>query len=869
MRNIRQLLVAFLMSAVVACGGGGTLGESGTPGTPSYTIALALTDANGAASKDLSKANPLKIKATVTATNGSAANKLITFTINDSDLASFNNGAGTAQTLADGTAEIGLLAGTKSGAGEISASIDGGTPVRIAFTSAGDGGSGLFVITLDVLSANGGTAAEVSKNNPLIVTATLKSISGVPQPGKLIRFKLDNAELANFNNDAGTAETNSNGTATIGLNAGTKSGAGVITATLDGNTETVATKTFSSRGDGGTVDTTPVGSILLYADKVQLGAGSADRVELSALVRDKNNVLMKNVKVQFSADNDSELEVVSDVTGNDGVAKANLSSKTNFSIRTVKVTATAGSENKNSTVSVNVIGTRLDVLGPTAVVLSGNTELTLSLQDSAGNGIKDTVIELTSSLKNSFNIVNPKTDAATGRAVVTYTAVNLGTDVITAKALGVTTTYSLVVNPDSFKFEPEPAGMPEIPEIELNSRKTLTVNWLRNNLPNPNSEVLFSTTRGEITGNGQDFSGQVVTSMQTDAGGLAKVDVRAEYAGIATIAASSKTGNTDISTAKLVEFVSKNPEVVEVQVFPSQIGVGEKATVTAVVRDTKDNPVKNQVVAFSLSNSASGQLSPATAKTNSQGVATTEFIADANTAGSGTPGNTSGLRINATIDAGKDKPKVEGFTGVSVGRRTLFFRFGSGNVVTKVDPNLYSVPYAIIVTDASGNPVPNQQLNVAITPSRYVKGGQFRNPLFGAFVSWVATPSISCASEDLDRDGILDAGEDVNGDRQLTPGNIATAPRTVTANSDGIAQFNITYPREYANWVLVDVTVSSTAAGTENVSSRALGLPIAGSDAVTESAPPADSPFGIGFNAIIDDRTAFDTTRPATCSDLR
>ena len=634
MRNIRQLLVAFLMSAVVACGGGGTLGESGTPTTPTYSIGLALTDARGTASKDLSKANPLKLKATVTATNGSAANKLVTFTINDTALASFNNGAGTAQTLADGTAEIGLLAGSKSGAGEISASVDGGTAFKIAFTSAGDNGVGTFVITLDVLSANGGSAAEVSKNNPLVVTATLKSISGTPQPGKLIRFKLDNVELANFNNDAGTAETNSNGTATIGLNAGTKSGAGVLTATLDGNDEIVATKTFSSRGDGGTVDTTPVGSILLYADKVQLGAGSSDRVELSALVRDKNNVLMKNVKVQFSADNDSELEVVSDVTGNDGVAKANLSSKTNFSIRTVKVTATAGSESKTSTVSVNVIGTRLDILGPSAVVLSGNTDLTFSLQDSTGNGIKDTVIELTSSLKNSFNIVNPKTDAATGRAVVTYTAVNRGTDVITAKALGVTTTYSIFVDPDSFKFEPEAAGSPAIPEISLNATKTLTVNWLRDNLPHPNSDVFFSTTRGEITGNGQPFSGQVVTSVQTDNAGLAKVDVRAQYAGIATIAASSKTGNTNISTAKLVEFVSKNPEVVEVQVFPSQIGVGEKATVTAVVRDSKDNPVKNQVVAFSLSNSASGQISPATAITNSQGVATTEFIADANTPGS-------------------------------------------------------------------------------------------------------------------------------------------------------------------------------------------------------------------------------------------
>ena len=189
MRNIRQLLVAFLMSAVVACGGGGTLGESETPSTPTYTIGLALTDANGSSSKDLSKANPLKLKATVRATSGSAANKLVTFTVNDPELATFNNGAGTAQTLADGTAEIGLLVGTKSGAGEISASVEGGTPVKIAFTSAGDSAAnGAFVITLEATAADGSAATEVGKNNPLTIKATLVSSTGVPQAGKLIQL---------------------------------------------------------------------------------------------------------------------------------------------------------------------------------------------------------------------------------------------------------------------------------------------------------------------------------------------------------------------------------------------------------------------------------------------------------------------------------------------------------------------------------------------------------------------------------------------------------------------------------------------------------------------------------------------------------
>ncbi|RVU41209.1 hypothetical protein EOE67_03140 [Rheinheimera riviphila] len=862
MRNIRQLLVAFLMSAVVACGGGGTLGESGTPTTPSYSIGLALTDASGVPSTGVSKANPLKLKATVKATNGSAANKLVTFTINDTALASFNNGAGTAQTLADGTAEIGLLAGTKSGAGEISASIDGGTPVKIAFTSAGDSAAGgAFVISVETLAADGSAATEVGKNTPLTVKATLTSASGVAQSGKLIQFTIDNPSLATFNNDAGTAVTNASGVATIGLVASTKSGAGVITAALSEDSQFRGTKAFSSKGDGGVVDTTPVGSILLYADKLQLGAGSTDRVELSALVRDRNNILMKNVKVQFSADNDSELEVVSEMTGNDGVAKANLSSKTNFNLRTIKTTATAGGENKTSQVDIKVVGTNISIVGPNAVVLAGSGQFTISLLDSTGKGIQNTVIQLSSSLKNNFNITSPVTDPSTGRAVVTYTAVNGGTDLITATALGVTTTFSVAIDPDAFAFES--SGSNTTQEIPLNTAAPVSVKWLRNNSPLVGNDVLFTTTRGVIAPTAETLADKVVATKATDDAGVAQVFVRSAFAGFTNIGASSTASGANISSSKLVEYIATTPSVtkgIEVQVFPAQLGAGEKATVQAVLRDDKDNPIKNQLVAFSLSNSAGGQLSPSTGLTNSQGVATTEFTADANSGGSGTPTLPQGLRVNATLVSNAN---VKGDTGVAVGRRTLFFRFGSGDVVAKIEPNLYSVPYAIIVTDATGNPIPNQQLNVAITSTKYRKGRHLKRPLVGAFVNWESIDSITCLSEDVDRDGVLDFGEDFNLDKQLTPGNVATVARTVTADADGIAQVNLVYPREYATWVIVEMTVSGIASGTENVSSREVLLQILGSETTTESNAPPPSPFGIG-RAVEDDKIY--VGGPASCA---
>jgi len=264
-----------------------------------------------------------------------------------------------------------------------------------------------------------------------------------------------------------------------------------------------------------------------------------------------------------------------------------------------------------------------------------------------------------------------------------------------------------------------------------------------------------------------------------------------------------------------------------------------------------------------LSNSAGGLLSPSTGVTNSQGVATTEFTADANTGGTGSPNAPQGLRVNAVL---ANNAAVKGDTGIVVGRRTLFFRFGNGDVLQVVSPNLYSVPYAIIVTDAAGNPVPNQQLNVSITPNSFKKGVFLKRPTIGSFVNWESVPTITCPSEDVDRDGILDQGEDTNGDMQITPGNVATVSRTVVADADGIAQVNIVYPREYATWVDVNLSVSAIAAGTENVSSRNLTLPILGSHTTTESDPPSDSPFGRGRQPDVD-RIFYEDGTPL-CSDL-
>ena len=975
MRNIRQLLVAFLMSAVVACGGGGSLGTSGTPSTPTYSIALALTDASGAASRELSKANPLRLRVVVTASSGSAANKLVSFSINDTALASFNNGAGTAQTLSDGTAEIGLLvgnksgageitvtiegaspvkiaftsagdsgtgvpptpnfsmslslttatgtaskdlskanplklkatvitangpasnklvsfsisdtslatfnngsgtaisgedgvaeigllAGSKSGAGEVLASIDGGTPVRIAFNSAGDGGPvAEFVITVNLAPQAGGTSTEVSKASPLQITAVLKNAAGVVQPGKLIKFTLDDNALATFSNQAGTAETDAQGIATIGLLVGTKSGAGIITARLSENNSVAGTKTFTSKGDGSAVNIKPIGSLILYADKLNLGSGSTDKVELTALVRDIDNNLMKDVEVSFSADNDAELQVITSKTAVNGTAKANLTTISNPALRNInlKATATVG-ETKTANLVVQVVGTTIEIASPQAIVLGANSVLSINVIDANGNGIPNTMLTLTSKLSNSFDNPTPKTDASSGRANVVYTGVNGGKDTITVSALGVTRSFELNVDFDEFGFVDAKKSPIEIP---LNSAKDLSIKWLSNKTPVGAKDVVFATTRGAISSDvpGLDANNSSLTQA-TDSNGVATIFIRSKFAGFTNIAATSSGVAGAIASMQQVEFIATIPDPskgIEVQVFPTKVGPSEKSVVTAVVRDINNNPVKNQVVSFSLDNSAGGKLSPATSVTNSFGVATTEFEADANSPGAGTPADPTGLKVKAQLTSNN---LIKGETTIVVGKRTLFYRFGTGNEVTKKEQTLYEKQFAIIVTDAAGNPVANQRLNVQVYPKRYFLGKWFRSPAVGAFLNWrpvysTQAPSTSpagltCLSEDKNRNGILDPTEDNNGDRMLTPGNIAVAygntnneASVVTSNNEGVALFNLQYPREYAPWISVDIVVSSgNIAGTENITSRTYTLAYAADDVSESGVEPPANPFG-------------------------
>jgi hypothetical protein len=714
--------------------------------------------------------------------------------------------------------------------------------------SGGGSGGGsvttpVYSLQVELLNSAGLASSSLSASQPLTVRATLTATQNAAIAGKVIAFTIDREGLASLSSNTGTALTDSNGVATLTLNVGAVSGAGVLTANYSEGEVTRASGSvgFQSAGDGGEDTGVTISSVRLLVDRTQLGSGASEAIQLSALVRDANNILLANIPVVFSADS-GELEVVSSTTEQDGVAKAKLTSQVDKTIRDIRVSARVGGV--EDFIMVRVVGTSLEIVAPSAVVIGDSVALNFSLQDSAGQGIANQQLSVSSALGNALSQTNPVT-GGNGQVSIQYDAAVSGDDTLTVSTLGLVQTFAISVKADSFVFLP--ANDPQIPEIKLNQPEALMLEWLTDGLPKANSPVLFSTTRGQIATSQVGLqTAQVVAQATTGTNGRAEAFVQSAFAGLATI--SARGGDNEVNTQRLVEFIATVPDKVEVQAFPAQVIPGESSAIRAIVRDVNNNPVKNQLVAFSLDNSAGGSISSGTAITNSQGVATTSFTADLNT-GAGV--EQRNLVVNASL---VENSAITDATDISVGGRTLFFRFGTGNTVELPSPSLYRKEFSIIVTDASGNPVTNQPLNLAVVSLSYRKGFWEKSPPPPeSFKIWSPNVTASCVTEDVNFNGIMDSGEDFNGDNQLTPGNLATVPRTVTSNNEGIAVFNVTYPRDVAPWLDVRLQVTGFAAGTENISYREYTLSVAAADISQENLAPPKNPFGSAANCAVPD----------------
>ena len=581
-------------------------------------------------------------------------------------------------------------------------------------------------------------------------------------------------------------------------------------------------------------NTVPATVEVLTTSNTLPSAGSA--VTLTAFIKNAANVGLAGKSAVFAASSGT-LEVVSATSDAAGSVSAKLSAGSNKSLRDITVTVSSGAA--SGTLTLAVTDSTVAVSGSGSMQVGGAASTyTVRAADSVGNPVAGASVAVSSALGNAISLSAPTT-GSTGTTSFGYTPTVAGADTLTVSSLGVQTKTTVQVNAIDFAVL-SPASNTTI--AVAGTGQTVTVRYKLSGAGVPGKTVTFSTTRGNVSGGNVSAS-----TSTTDANGDASVQVSSTTAGPATVVAQI----ADVGQVSLpVLFTATTPSTVVVQSNPSAVqpnlpgSTTNQSTIEAVVRDANGNAVANTQVAFSvLQDRSNGTLSPGVALTDSSGRAQVQFI----------PGPVSTANDGVEIQASAGAPAVNGTAKLTVNGQALFITIAFGNKIEDVDTTTYTKPLTVYVTDANGVAVANQSLALSILPEDYDKGVMLYNPAASLWDNNYTTFPLPghCPNEDTDRDGILDGGEDSNGNGQLTPGNIAVVvPGAVTTDAQGRAAFAMQYGKQYATWVRVNIMARATVAGTESKQSVLMLLPVAVSDIGDEAVPPAGvvSPFGQSAN---------------------
>ncbi|MDQ6685075.1 MAG: hypothetical protein M3Z16_08105 [Pseudomonadota bacterium] len=359
----------------------------------------------------------------------------------------------------------------------------------------------------------------------------------------------------------------------------------------------------------------------------------------------------------------------------------------------------------------------------------------------------------------------------------------------------------------------------------------------------------LGTTTG-VTGVNGDYS-----YTYTAPSAIGSLDIVATAGGVSntqTVSIQSSSGTVPVATPAIQSAsVSANPSVVSTNTSSTN----NRTEVRALFVGANNTPVKNVRVRFDLAgdvNSVGGTFSTGSnvVYSDDNGIATTAYI----------PGTrsspTNGVTVRACYDAADF---VAGTcvkftsTTITVASDPLSVTIGSNSDIIVGANNLtYKRQFVILVVDASGRAKANVDIIPSIDIDRYYKG-YYTN----GSGKWVQTANTGgCANEDTNRNGVLEAVEDINHSGAIEPrkSDVAvTILGTGKTDASGLATVQIEYPQNVASWAEVKILVSATGvSGTEGRATWTEVLPVLASALSNASvAPPfIFSPYGVVTTAV-------------------
>jgi len=685
-----------------------------------------------------------------------------------------------------------------------------------------------------VLASSGQSGTEVT------LTALVKDASNTAMAGATVTFAASSGSVGTI-----SGVSDASGIVTAKLSTGGDSSLRDINVTASASGVTSAAVTVK------VVQATQTLTLTTDSSTLASSGAAGSEVNVTALVRDSNNAIQPGVKVTLSTDSGT-LASNSSVTDDKGKVTAKLSTGGDATSRPIKITGSIDGVTPVTT-TVNVVGSTVKVSANATVNVNIASDVSVKVTDSAGKSLAGKPVTFASNVANSLTVKNggaAVTDAA-GQLTLVYKAASVpanstGDDVIVVRAMGETGSTSVHVSASNFTV------VSSQPSAFINTCVSVKVHSDVGGAPSTGNVTLNSSLGSVYTDNACSLTG-----VQTfDGLGDATFYVTAVSPGVATLTASASGGTSQGS----MEFVARllPSAVVTLQADPAVVGANingsttQQATVRAVVRDgtASNNLVKSAKVSFSIVSDASGGslTQPSVILTGSDGAASVNYIAGTSSTA------LNGVTIKAEVlDSVTSAVITSNTTMLTVSKKSLFISAGTGRDVGTPTNTSYTKDYVVLVTDASGNAVSGVNITASVLPRHYRKG-QLVFP--GTDGPWqlprqTSTQSLPypCPNEDTNNNGQLDTGEDFNGNGRLDPLIPISVTSNVTTDATGAAVVTMTYPRDRALWLGVDLTIRGAVSGSEAVYVAYIpSLPGASTDYndAKISPPGLTSVFGLG-----------------------
>lgn len=293
--------------------------------------------------------------------------------------------------------------------------------------------------------------------------------------------------------------------------------------------------------------------------------------------------------------------------------------------------------------------------------------------------------------------------------------------------------------------------------------------------------------------------------------------------------------------------ISANPSVVAVNLAGSS---SNRTEIRALFLGASNKPIANVRAKFDLNgdpSSIGGSFTTGTDTllSDANGVVTTAYVPGTRSS----PTNGVSVRVCYGIsdtDTNFLNCTTSQLVTVTVTAEPLGVSIGTnGEIIVK--PLTYVKQFVISVSDAAGVAKADVNLVASVDLPNYRKG--FYTFAAGKWAK-VGGDKAVCLNEDTNRNGVLEAGEDANGDGQLWPRkpDVIVSLLQSKTGADGTAILQIEYAQDHASWVDAMITVSASGvSGSEGRATYFVAPVPVSADAINATTPPAfvASPYGI------------------------